>query len=83
MQEPPAILRVTVGAPVSTRDGEKIGKVKEIRGEAFKVETGLLQRDYWLGAGSIESAVPEAAVTLNVDKPDLDACKVEEPPQAA
>ena len=83
MQEPPAILRVTVGTPVSTRDGDKIGKVKEVRGEAFKVETGLLQRDYWLSADSIDTAVPETAVTLNVDKADLDGHKVEEPPQAA
>ena len=37
---------VTVGTPVYTHDGAKIGKVKEVRGEAFKVETGLFQRDY-------------------------------------
>jgi hypothetical protein len=83
MSEPAPILRVTVGAPVYTHDGDRIGKVKEVRGEAFKIETGLFSRDYWLNGACVASAVPDEAVELSVDKADLDAHKVEEPPQAA
>ena len=82
MSEPAPILRVTVGTPVYARDGEKIGTVKEVRGQAFKVETGLLQKDYWLPGESVAEAVPDAAVTLAVEKNQIDAHKIEEP-QAA
>jgi len=82
MSEPAPILRVTVGTAVYAQDGEKIGKVKEVRGQAFKVETGLLQKDYWLPGESVAEAAPDAAVTLTVDKNQLDAHKIEEPEAA-
>ena len=82
MSEPAPILRVTVGTPVYAQDGPKVGKVKEIRGQAFKIETGLFQRDYWLAAESVASASPDMAVTLGVDKGQIDTHKVSEP-QAA
>ena len=68
MSEPAPILRVTVGTAVYAQDGEKIGKVKEVRGQAFKVETGLLQKDYWLPGESVAEAAPDAAVTLTVER---------------
>ena len=79
MSVPEPMLRVTVGTPVYAQDGARVGKVKEVRGQAFKVETGLLQRDYWLAAQSLESAAPEAAVTLAVDKNQIGTQKIEEP----
>jgi hypothetical protein len=79
MSEPTPLLRVTVGAPVYARDGAKIGKVKEIRQGAFKVERGLLQPDYWLRGEAVESAVPDEAVTLIPDKDQVDDFKIEEP----
>ena len=82
MSEPTPLLRATVGAPVIAHDGEKIGKVKEIRQGAFKVATGFLQSDFWLSGDAIESAVPDEAVTLAVRKDGLDTYKVDEP-QAA
>jgi len=82
MSEPAPILRVTAGSPIYTRDDQKIGKVKEVRGQYFKVETGLFQRDYWLSAESVESAVPNEVVTLAVGKAELDAYKVAAPPAA-
>jgi hypothetical protein len=82
MSEPAPILRVTVGAPVFARDGAKIGKVKEIRQGAFKVERGLFQSDFWLRGESVESAIPDEAVTLIPDKDQVDEFKIEEP-QAA
>jgi hypothetical protein len=79
MSEPAPILRVTVGTPIYAQDGDKIGQVKEVRGQAFKVETGLLQKDYWLSGESVAEAVPDAAVTLAMDKNQIDAHKIEEP----
>ena len=77
------ILRVTTGTPVYEANGSKIGKVGEVRGGAFRVETGLFQRDYWLGAESIDSAVSGDAVMLSVTKNDIGAHKVSEPTKVA
>ncbi len=82
MSEPAPILRVTVGTPVYTQDGAKVGKVKEVRGQAFKVETGLFSKDYWLAGESVAAASPDLAVTLAVEKGQVDARKISEP-QAA
>jgi hypothetical protein len=38
---------VTVGAPVVTRDGERLGEVKELHGPYFKVAAHM-RPDYWL-----------------------------------
>jgi hypothetical protein len=77
--EPTPLLRVTVGAPVFDRDGARIGKVKEIRQGAFKVERGWFQSDYWLRGEAVESAVPDEAVTLIPTKDQVDDFKIEEP----
>jgi len=71
-----------VGTPVYTQDGEKVGKIKEVRAQAFKVETGLLQKDYWLGGESVAEAAPDAAVTLVADKNQIDSYKIDEPEAA-
>jgi len=82
MSEPAPILRVTVGTPAYTQDGAKVGKVKEVRAQAFKVETGLFQKDYWLPGESVAEASPDLAVTLSVDKGQVQTRKIGEP-QAA
>ena len=82
MSDVSPILRVTVGSPVFSHDNHKMGKVKEIRTEAFKVETGLLQRDYWLAAETLDEAVPDEAVILNVEKDQIEDHKISEPPTA-
>jgi hypothetical protein len=82
MSEPAPILRVTVGTPIYTQDGAKVGRVKEVRGQAFKVETGLFQKDYWLPGESVAEAAPDQAVTLAVDKNQIEAKKVDEPKAA-
>src|SRR5205823_11764885 len=61
-------LRVTVGSPIYTADDEKIGKVKEVRDQHFKVETGLLQRDYWLHADCVAQATPDDSVILKIGR---------------
>ncbi|MSQ24182.1 MAG: PRC-barrel domain containing protein [Chloroflexi bacterium] len=83
MSGPDAILRVTAGMPVYTQDGQKIGKVSEVRGRIFKVETGLFQKDYWLPAESISTAVPGDAVMLTVGKTEMASRKVDGPGKAA
>jgi hypothetical protein len=82
-EQPNPILRVTVGTPVYSADDQKLGKVKEVRGEHFKVETGLFQRDYWLPSTVIAEAVPEHSVLLNAPRADLDAYKSTDEPAAA
>ena len=79
MSEPASILRVTIGTPVYTHDGAKVGKVKEVRGQALKVETGLFQKDYWVNGASVAEAVPDLTVTLAVDKNSVNTVKIEEP----
>ena len=81
--EPDPILRVTVGMPIYTDDGQKIGAVKEVLVNAFKVGTPLLQRDYWLAADTIKSATPGEAVMLAIDKAHLGQRKLKERPAAA
>ena len=80
LQEPAPILRVSVGAPVYTRDEQKIGTVKDIRGQAFQVEPGgLFKRSYWLPGDTVEMAVPEEAVILSASQDQLDDLKIDEP----
>jgi hypothetical protein len=74
--EPTPILRVTVGVPVYTADDQKLGKVKDIRGSAFQIETGLFQRDFWLSEDTVAEAVPEHSVVLAIDKGELDIHKL-------
>jgi len=76
-------LRLTVGVPVYTDDEHKLGTVKEIQGRHFKVGTGLLQRDYWLPAECVETAVAGEAVVLPFSKDQLDTYKLADAPEAA
>ena len=73
--QPTPILRVTVGTPVYSADDQKLGKVKDVRGSHFQVETGMFQKDYWLGEETVAEAVPEHSVQLNIAKGELDEHK--------
>ncbi len=81
--QPAPILRVTVGVPVYSADDQKLGKVKEIRGSAFQVETGLLQKNYWLPGDTVAEAVPEQSVVLTIPKGELESHKSSHEPPAA
>jgi hypothetical protein len=67
---------VRVGAPVVTRDGERLGEVKEFRGPYFKVAAPA-RPDYWL---QLSFACPDSDghVVMDFGKDDLDAYKVED-----
>jgi hypothetical protein len=83
MAQANAILRVSAGVPVFDRDGQKLGKVAEVRNGSFKVETGLFSPNYWLSGDVVESAVPGDAVMLSIAKANLAAHKQGEPAKVA
>ena len=57
------------GCEVFTMDGDKIGEVKEVRGDYFKVDAKM-QPDYWLACGLI-TAETASSVTLSFNKDQL------------
>jgi len=75
-------LRVTVDSVVTTQDGQKLGKVKEVESHHFKVGTSFLQRDYWLAEDTVDSAVPSDTVTLNLDSNQVAEHKILKDPEA-
>ena len=69
---------LTIGVPVLTLDGAKLGTVAAIQGRSFKVDVSM-QPDYWLRADAIR-AIAGDQVTLGVDNDRLDDYKLEAPP---
>ena len=78
-----ALLRLTVGVTVYSDDEHKIGTVKEIKGQHFKVGPGFLQRDFWLPADCIGAVVAGEPVILRVSKAELDQYKSTSAPDQA
>lgn len=62
------------GAEVYTADGAKLGKVKEVSSDAFKVDAPM-QPDYWLNNDTIDMATNQT-VTISLSKVDLDQAKI-------
>jgi hypothetical protein len=75
-KQPVTHLTIAVGSAVQTLDDKRIGEVSEVRGEHFKVKTSRWQRDFWLRADRVQSAIPEQSVILNVDKAHLESVKI-------
>ncbi len=71
---------LTIGIPVLTLDGARLGTVAAIEGRYFKVDVAM-QPDFWLRADAIRSTTGEQ-VTLGVDKDRVDTYKVERPSTA-
>lgn len=76
---PDPYLRVVVGAPVYTRDEQRIGTVKEVRGRLFKVDAPL-RRDFWLNGDCVATALGDGGVMLSVHREALSAHRVMPPP---
>lgn len=53
-----AVPALTLGSPVYTADGDKLGTVKEVRDTAFKVDVSM-HPDYWLSTGCIRMATSD------------------------
>jgi hypothetical protein len=65
------------GTDVYTSDGDKIGQVSEVRGDAFKVDASMMP-DYWLPLDCVDSA-DAGGVRLDCSKDELGDHKVDEP----
>jgi hypothetical protein len=82
-QDTAPFVRVTVGTPIVTADFERLGTVKGIHGAYFRVKAGLLHRDYWLPATTVDEAVPDEVVVLTVTKAQVDEYKSYRDPHEA
>lgn len=58
-------IRVAIGQPVYTNDGDRLGSVKEVQGAFFKVDAPMAP-DYWLPVSSVSTATGNQ-VTLSFD----------------
>src|SRR5688572_24716562 len=64
-----------IGAPVYTRDGHRLGTVKEATADCFLVDVRLAF-DYWLSSRAI-AAVAAGRVQLGIDKREVGAYLVD------
>lgn len=63
------------GQQVLTLDGDDLGKVNEVRGDYFKVDSSM-KPDYWLSCERIRGgAAADDSVRLNFEKKELDSYK--------
>ncbi len=67
----------TIGWPVYTFDGERIGEVGEVRGRYFKVNAPM-QPDYWLSTDLVQAA-GNRRLTLLIDRNQLETQMLERP----
>ena len=66
-----------IGAEVYTADGDKLGKIKEVLGDCFKVDASM-RPDYWLARDTI-TACAGNDVNLSFTKSQLGDMKVDKP----
>lgn len=66
---------VATGAEVYSMDGKKLGMVKEVRSDRFKVDASMAP-DYWLRTDCVDGGGAAAGrVTVSFDKDHLDGFK--------
>jgi hypothetical protein len=63
-----------IGADIYTSDGDRLGKVKEVRGAYFKVDAPM-HTDYWLGTECIRGGSSGGRVTVVFDKDHVEDYK--------
>src|SRR5687767_6409044 len=80
LTQPDPIQKVTVGSPVYTSEGQRIGTVRERRGHLFKVGTPLFHHNFWLPAVAIAEVEPNSPVMLWMDRERVDEHKIKTPP---
>lgn len=68
---------VPIGTEVYTVDGDKLGTVKEVRGDYFKVDSSM-HPDYWLAAECVRGGFGGSRLTVACDKDHLDDFKQED-----
>ncbi len=66
-----------IGAEVYTTDGSKLGQVKEVRDQYFKVDASM-RPDYWLHMDCVRGGTGITdRVTVSFDKDHIDEHKVD------
>ena len=65
------------GATVTTADREKLGSVKEIVGDCFKIDAPMA-RDYWLASDTI-ATVTGNDILLRLRREEINDVKISEP----
>lgn len=68
---------LAIGLHVFTADNEDLGKVKQVQGDAFKLDVSH-HADYWLDCADILSATTER-VTMSFTKDNLGAHRLDHP----
>jgi hypothetical protein len=68
---------IAIGTPVYSRDNEKLGELKEFRGDAFKVNADM-QPDYWLPTACLSNE-STGRLVVNATKDRIGDLKVDEP----
>ena len=68
---------ITQGAEVYSSDGEKLGKVAEVRGSRFRVDVSMMP-DYWLPTDAV-TASTAGRVTVQWSKDAINDHKVDAP----
>jgi hypothetical protein len=70
-------IRLEPGAMVMSGDGKRLGTVKEVAADRFKLERRLLP-DYWLGLEYVDHASDEL-VQMVLTKEGIGAARVDAP----
>lgn len=71
---------LTIGSHVYTIDEENLGRVKNVKGDAFQLDVSH-HSDYWLDFASVRSANSER-VTVTFKKSELGAYRLDHPHDA-
>ena len=66
-----------IGCPVYTSDGDKLGTVKDLAGDTFKLDVSG-QPDYWLRSTDVLNAAVDR-ITMRFNKDHLGDYKTEQP----
>jgi hypothetical protein len=70
-------IRLEPGKAVMSGDGKRLGTVKEIAGDRFKIDRRLLP-DYWLAIEYVDHVEPDL-VQMVLTKEGMNAARVEAP----
>jgi hypothetical protein len=70
-------IRLEPGKAVMIGDGKRLGTVKEIAGDRFKIDRRLLP-DYWLAIEYVDHVEPDL-VQMVLTKEGMNAARVEAP----
>ncbi len=68
---------LVAGKNVVTSDGEKLGTVKEVRGDFFKVDAPMM-KDYWVACDTVANELGDT-VRLSFTKDNVEAYRQPEP----